>query len=109
MAKILYFYSILIIFILNQNVSNEALFDWMMPNFLLSNQTSGSIFDFSFENGFKAFKENLFDLEEYLNKLKSKLPDFGNQNDSFNLTGIFFPNKTNYRYFNYSIYILIKK
>ena len=110
MSKIIYSYSILIIFILNQNVSNGALFDWMMPNFLLYNQTSDSIFDFSFENGFKAFRENLFDLEDYLKKLKSKLPDFANQNYGFNLAGIFFPNKTNIstnnRYFNLSVYII---
>jgi hypothetical protein len=104
MTKILY--SILIIFILNQNISNGALFDWMMPKFLLSNQTSDSIFDFNFENSFKALKESLFNLEDDLNKLKSQLPDFANQNVSLNLAGIFFPNETDlntyYRYyFNY--------
>jgi hypothetical protein len=92
MSKILY--SILIIFILNQNVSNGSLFDWMMPKFLLSNQTSDSIFDFNFENSFKALKESLFNLEDDLNKLKSQLPDFANQNVSLNLAGIFFPNET---------------
>ena len=103
MSKILY--SILIIFILNQNVSNGSLFDWMMPKFLLSNQTSDSIFDFNFENSFKTLKESLFNLEDDLNKLKSQLPDFANQNVSLNLAGIFFPNETDlntyYRYFNY--------
>ena len=65
---------------------------------------------FNFENSFKALKESLFNLEDDLNKLKSQLPDFANQNVSLNLAGIFFPNETDlntyYRYFN-NIYLVL--
>lgn len=94
MLKTKIIFSLLIILICNQSVTQGVFFDWMMPTFVFE-EPSDDLFDSSFKNGMKSLHESMLNLKDNMEKLNKEIKEINVGNFSIlDLASVMYPNGT---------------